>query len=872
MSDLSHASAHSTWQALGGDTGRPSRDTTPPNLPYGHIPRPRLVAMIEKPFRARVTLIIAGAGYGKTILATELAVLGDVQTAWLSLSASDNDEHTLIEDLRIALRPCLRRGRLMPPPDMTDDHDLLERDLADVEQGNCLILDNCEALTNPACHQVLSDVIARLPDGCLIVLVGRTAPPIPLGKLHASGMVREIGSAHLRFTRTETSAFFTGLPDVRLEPDELLRVHPFTEGWAVGLYLVSLAARTHAMTLVSGSDRDQVLHQFIDEYIQQEVLAPLSEASRALILTMIELPRVTIDLCTRVLGITAARDRMDALVREFPFVSVLPGTSPTWAWARMIRESLLRITDAALKRRPTGDLPRAIAAALLREGALQDAADYALIGGEPEWIAESIRPWCESLALRSDFEPLGTLIERLPAEVFTVYPEFSYWRAISHLGIGRHLSLSDWFPAIERAWMDSEDPLLIGWALTIRAMAAWQGGDNAESAIAADAAREVLPSTATTARMYAASTKARALFRTGDDAGSTTAAKEAEHLAAVLPLDEQWAWRMLAMDRANAYAIRGDLQSAITKYRLIISELPESLKFLEGAYRSRLISLAIEQDHIDIARNEYAQVERLLEGEWRLWHIWAILAKSRLLIAEGDIDSAETWMATHVKTLRRMPGKMQLVMHLAQVWLHHGEYAMARSWLSDLDGLPYPIVDTFGGIDHRQIRVDLDLAEGRYATAAMLAQAMTEAAAATNRWSDFITFSTRWALATSLIGDLTKATAILAPAVTRGDRGGFVRAYRVPGFDTSGLLEGARHSIARKTPDLPSVISPQSLTPREFQVLHLVARGRSNHQIARELFISANTVRNHIAHICRRLDANSRMEAVAKARDLGLIS
>jgi ATP/maltotriose-dependent transcriptional regulator MalT len=614
-----------------------------------------------------------------------------------------------------------------------------------------------------------------------------------------------------------------------------------------------------------------MLHQFVDEYIQQEIVTPLSEASRTLLLATIELPHFSVNLCDRALGIVDSRDRMESFILEFPFVSIHPGAPTSWAWVRMIRESLLRITDASNKRLPTGDEQRAVVSMLLEDGALQDAADYALIGGDPDWVAESIRPWGEHLALRSNFEPLCILIERLPDEVFALHADFAYWQAISHLGIGRHLSLSDWLPAIERPGMDSGDPLRIGRALTIMAMAAWQGGDNTEAIAGSDAALATLPSTATTARMHAASTKARALFRTGDDAGSTAAAREAEHLAMVLPMDEQWAWRTLAMDRANAYAIRGDLHSATTKYRLIISELPKSLHFLEGAYRSRLISIAIEQDQLDVARDEHAKIEHLLEVEWRLWHIWAIVARSRLLIAEGNLGAAEAWMARHIKTLRRMPGKMQLVMHLAQVWLHHGEYAMVRSWLSDLDGLPYPIVDSFGGIDHRQIQIDLDLAEGRYAAAAELAQSMTEAAEMIGRWSDFISYSVRWAWAVSLLGDPVQAIAILAPAVERGDRGGFVRGYRVPGFDTTPLLAAARQRSIGPVGEAPPVPASLSLTPREHEVLQLVARGRSNQQIAHELFISANTVRNHLVNICRRLDAASRMEAVAKARDLGLI-
>jgi two-component system NarL family response regulator len=52
------------------------------------------------------------------------------------------------------------------------------------------------------------------------------------------------------------------------------------------------------------------------------------------------------------------------------------------------------------------------------------------------------------------------------------------------------------------------------------------------------------------------------------------------------------------------------------------------------------------------------------------------------------------------------------------------------------------------------------------------------------------------------------------------------------------------------------------LTDRELQVLRQVARGRNNREIAADLFISENTVKNHVRNILEKLQLHSRMEAV----------
>ena len=71
-------------------------------------------------------------------------------------------------------------------------------------------------------------------------------------------------------------------------------------------------------------------------------------------------------------------------------------------------------------------------------------------------------------------------------------------------------------------------------------------------------------------------------------------------------------------------------------------------------------------------------------------------------------------------------------------------------------------------------------------------------------------------------------------------------------------------AMVKKTDEKPQVPTPR-LTPREMEVLKLVAKGLNNRDIAKELFISENTVKNHIRNILERLQLHSRMEAVVYA-------
>jgi LuxR family maltose regulon positive regulatory protein len=67
----------------------------------------------------------------------------------------------------------------------------------------------------------------------------------------------------------------------------------------------------------------------------------------------------------------------------------------------------------------------------------------------------------------------------------------------------------------------------------------------------------------------------------------------------------------------------------------------------------------------------------------------------------------------------------------------------------------------------------------------------------------------------------------------------------------------------------PGLAEP--LTGRELEVLRLLAAGKSNQRIARDLVVALDTVKKHVTHVLGKLGAANRTEAVARARDLGLI-
>ena len=94
------------------------------------------------------------------------------------------------------------------------------------------------------------------------------------------------------------------------------------------------------------------------------------------------------------------------------------------------------------------------------------------------------------------------------------------------------------------------------------------------------------------------------------------------------------------------------------------------------------------------------------------------------------------------------------------------------------------------------------------------------------------------------------------------------------GFLALGIFVGARAFAAPPLAPFdgnPNARAALGLSDRELEVLHELAAGRSNKEIAARLHVSPNTVKTHVARVLDKLDARRRTEAIRRARELGLL-
>lgn len=94
--------------------------------------------------------------------------------------------------------------------------------------------------------------------------------------------------------------------------------------------------------------------------------------------------------------------------------------------------------------------------------------------------------------------------------------------------------------------------------------------------------------------------------------------------------------------------------------------------------------------------------------------------------------------------------------------------------------------------------------------------------------------------------------------------------FLVPSITAKVVSEFSR--ISKPTPRSQETFLPDPLSPREIEIIRLVATGASNKEIAEKLVISEGTVKNHLSSILSKLSVRDRMQAVLKAKELGIIT
>ena len=339
---------------------------------------------------ARLVLVEAPAGFGKTTLIAQWQASAEYghPFAWLSLDPDDNHPSRLWWHITHALQrtyPGLGVGPVLqalraPVPDIMGTIVLpLVNVLMAASEPVVLVLDDYHLISEPACHDQIAFLLHHLLPPARLVLITRADPPLPLARLRAAGEMAEIRVRELRFAAAEAGALVHAVAGVRLSGPGLARLVERTEGWPAGVYLAALSLRGHPspsefIRQFSGDNR------FIGDFLAEEVLSRQPGEIQQFLMRTSILGRFCAPLCDAVTGVGDAAEIMDTLERENVFLVPLDDNRHWYRYhqlfAQLLRSQLIRTEPGII-----AALHERASAWHERSGSMEVAVNHALAAG-----------------------------------------------------------------------------------------------------------------------------------------------------------------------------------------------------------------------------------------------------------------------------------------------------------------------------------------------------------------------------------------------------------------------------------------------------------------------------------------------------------
>ncbi|WP_056221137.1 LuxR C-terminal-related transcriptional regulator [Microbacterium sp. Root61] len=390
-------------------------------VPVHAVSRPRLLRELDRALTRPVTLVVAQAGSGKSVLLTQWVRTLSIPAVWLDIAPADNDAEYFARHVMRKFRastPAATRhsGALgftgpVLGPQLLDGFLGLLRDT-----GPCVVVvDDLHHIRDFTILDSLQDLLRRLPRGAHVVLSSRLDPPMAWGRDRLEDRVDELRTQDLALNYEESAALVEAVSGVTLTEESVAALVDRAEGWAAGIQLAAMTLRHHPdpaafVRQFSGS------HRLVADYLSDQVVSSFSEESRNLLFAMAALDRMSSDLVAHVCKAPGARTALAELEQASMFLVPLDGNQEWFRFHHLFRD-LLRFQARARDPHVEVRVLRRAAKWHLRRGDWAPAVHYLLRAEEWDRAIEIILARGAEVFERGELAQVIAVITSIPPTV-----------------------------------------------------------------------------------------------------------------------------------------------------------------------------------------------------------------------------------------------------------------------------------------------------------------------------------------------------------------------------------------------------------------------------------------------------------------------
>ncbi|MDK2982009.1 MAG: hypothetical protein PWQ55_2356 [Chloroflexota bacterium] len=866
-----------------------------PNLPGDLVRRVRLETVLTDGLnnKARLFLVSAPAGYGKSTLVAQWVQGNGIAHLWFNLERGDNDLSTLLGHLREGLHMAESSRPTQAPLDPGEAVNTLAQAIQQRGKTFLLIFDRLEAIHNAQIQDFLFDLSKQLNPQSALVLISRSQPDLQVSRLRAYNQLVEIQQDQLRFNARETQEFLKLEIGADVPPANRKRLEEKLCGWAAGLRL--------AVDLLDGvllkEDSAEIAHlngaqRYLADYFEEEVYGELEPALQDFLVRSSVPPQLSVALCRAAVRSRGSEAQLQRLQDSHLFI--LPvDDRPGWLRFHPLFRDFLQskcppearqevLSKAAAWYEQQGELNQAVAC-ILRTGReddtlkiLEPACEQAILSGDIQAMLDWLAEWT-----RSGFPPRGELLV------------YQGWVQALSGDFVRALAQAEQAEELLKTSAKGKDKenaanrqITQGKLAALRAFIDVMYSHQYDNALKhSKNAQKLLPKNRSAWTLMALWSQAETQKRTDHISKAIQTLYEALRIGRSVG-GKTFTYAIVS-SLAAALHFNGQRGEAVSVCRKALqqSDAPDD-PALGGIY-AWLGRLALEANQLDEAQEllerglaltrQAGVVLNRIFAEYYASQLYQALGEparalelihSSQQLAGNASLSDESWLDAWESNLHLQAGNLMQVEH----WVRRENLILSQK-------------PEYLNMESLLVYTRYLIRTGELNTAGKLLREMEKQSARRgyHRW--LINIHLQQAIVWEQAGKAKPALECVKRALHIAAPEEYQRAFldepapalklvpelsaEAPAFVMRLLRSASGGSQAERS--LPASILPEPLSEREMDVLNLLAGGRKGPQIAIELFISYSTVRTHLKSIYRKLDVHNRQELLEKVRLLELI-
>lgn len=886
----------------------------------------KLLSAVNHP--GSFTLVSGPAGFGKTTLLSEFVSRLQYPVAWVSLDEGDNDPlqfwtylikacRSILEGIGESALELFNTQQALPDDTIPT---LLIKDLTANDQSIVLVLDDYQTIQTLSIHKGLQFLLEHLPHNLHMIISTRTDPPWPLARLRASNRLIEIRAQDLRFSIEEAAEFLNLTMGLNLSPEDIAALEERTEGWAAGLQLAALSiqGRSDTPAFVKAFTGSNL---YVAEYLVEEVLQRQPGDIREFLLQTSILKRMNAGLCEAVTGCRDGQAILQSLDHANIFIVSLDDEGQWFRYHHLFADLLQSRLRQFFSKDIIVALHRHASIWYELNGFTIETVNHALASKDFERVAKLLKQVARTMIFTGQVNVLRNWLEALPEASFHAHPHLTFYQFWIDL-LQRRADLSEQaIREIENLYnmlpSSPENDRLRGELMAVVCRALALSGRTSTVTRLAEEALAYLPSDDLASRARANS--ALAIAHDLEDHAKEADQAYRECISQAIAAGDSLLVAHTLMAKGLIQYRSGQLQKANMTFQTVIdmkdraefapSEKTETTPLKEN--RSKKIFFPAGPGYIGLASihlemNDLRTAENLLKQGMELCRRGGLdgifigrILMSRLRQARGDLDGALKEIQMPTRTFK---DNTNIVTRQIQIELAKGDidgaWSLAAPYVETLINAPDDFRPYLLFIEIPEVSIArVYLAQGKTGKAMQLLDQLQSTNASDKRMERVVAVS----LLKALIclkqndGNITpEAIENFEHALELGVQEGFFLVFLEEGPSMIPLLNDVINrqkvsaQIRKFTRELLDAFAGtaklttqpyvseetglvEQLTPREMEVLELLNAGDSNQAIAEKLVITVRTVKKHTSNIYGKLSVNSRIQAVARARELGLL-